>query len=181
MGYHTVERVYGGDFDQLSRVVEKLAFFDLKDEYAEGTDDAEQVAVTVSTPSRSKTVRTARFDQAPIALWALVALADGMATHLHWKDPNEPKQPVITGPVPLRKVAPQYTAEARTAKLQGTVVASVTVQPDGRVAPGGMCVVHGLGLDEKAIEAVRQWIFTPATMDGRPISMATSLRVEFTP
>jgi TonB family protein len=82
-------------------------------------------------------------------------------------------------PVLLYKKEPEYTTEARGAKLQGTVMLLITVGTDGRA--GNMKVLRslGLGLDEKAIEAVKQWKFKPAMQDGEPIEVATTVLVNF--
>jgi TonB family protein len=180
IGQYTVNHVYGGDLDQLSKAISDFGFFDLQSENG-GPEDAEQVAVTVTTPLQSKTVKTLNFAAAPFALWAVVMLADGMAANLVWENRNQLRFPTITGPVLIRKIEPEYTEEARTAKLQGVVWVQVEVQADGKVATEHIFVVHGLGmgLDEKAIEAVKQWTFRPATKDGNTISMATTVQVAF--
>ena len=181
IGHYTAKQVYGGDFDQLSKAISDVHFFDLPDETGPAVIDAEQVTVTVTTPTQSKTVNTFDLAKAPFAFWAVVALADGVAANLWWENPNQPKVPTITGAVPIRKVEPVYTEQARKAKLQGIVWVQVEVQPDGKVSTEHIFVVHGLGmgLDEKAVEAVKQWTFSPPKKDGNPISMATTVQVEF--
>jgi TonB family protein len=84
-------------------------------------------------------------------------------------------------PVLLSKVEPQYTEEARKAKLAGAVVLYVEVTPDGRAS--NIRVQHslGMGLDEKAIEAVQQWRFRPGMKDGKPATVAATLQVNFRP
>jgi protein TonB len=74
---------------------------------------------------------------------------------------------------------PEYSEEARKAKYQGTVVLYVIVSPDGR--PRDLRVVRslGLGLDEKALEAVRTWRFEPAMRDGRPVAVQINVEVSF--
>jgi TonB family protein len=85
----------------------------------------------------------------------------------------------VTSPMLLEKFEPEYSEEARTAKYQGTVSLSVEVTPSG--APGEIKVVRvlGLGLDEKAVEAVKKWRFRPATVDGKPVSVYVSVEVNF--
>ena len=104
---------------------------------------------------------------------------DGAAAKLPWEDLNQPKDGII-GPVPLRRVEPQYTEEARKARLQGSVIVLVEVKPDGTVAPDNTTIVQGLGmgLDEKAIQAVSQWIFKPAYRDGKPMVVAVPVAVQ---
>jgi periplasmic protein TonB len=61
---------------------------------------------------------------------------------------------------------PQYSDEARKAKYQGVVVLMVIITLDGRATNIQVVKSPGLGLDEKAIEAVRQWKFRPAVGPG---------------
>ncbi len=77
------------------------------------------------------------------------------------------------------KVDPEYSQEARQAKLQGTVLLNLVVQRDGTV--GNVQVVQSLGqgLDEKAIEAVRQWRFNPGMRNGQPVDVAAIIEVTF--
>jgi TonB family protein len=83
------------------------------------------------------------------------------------------------GPVLIKKIEPEFTAEARAAKFQGTVTVSAIIGADG--VPGDIRLVHslGMGLDEKAIEAVKQWRFRPATKDGKPVAMMSMIEVNF--
>jgi TonB family protein len=81
-------------------------------------------------------------------------------------------------PVLLKQVEPGYTEEARAAKVQGTVVLQVEIDPSGKVATTHIGVVRslGLGLDEKAIEAVKQWQFKPATRNGTPVTAKATMK-----
>ena len=85
----------------------------------------------------------------------------------------------VSAPVLVFKKEPEYSEEARKAKYQGTVVLYVEVEPDGH--PTNIRVLRslGLGLDEKAIEAVRQWKFKPGYKDGRPVTVAATIEVNF--
>jgi TonB family protein len=87
--------------------------------------------------------------------------------------------PGMTPPKPLQSPAPEYSEEARIAKLQGTVSLSLEIGPDG--LPRNVQVLQGIGLgmDEKAVEAVRQWIFQPGTKDGQAVTVAASIEVNF--
>jgi periplasmic protein TonB len=62
---------------------------------------------------------------------------------------------------------PQYTDEAREAKLQGKVTLQVLVGADGRAAEIRIVQGIGLGLDERAAQAIRGWKFVPAQDAGR--------------
>ena len=85
----------------------------------------------------------------------------------------------VTAPRPLFEPDPEYSEEARKAKYQGSVVLDVIVGPDGR--PHNLRVLRsvGMGLDEKAIEAVQRWKFAPATKDGQPVAVRVSIEVAF--
>ena len=85
----------------------------------------------------------------------------------------------VTAPTLLHKVEPEYSEEARKAKYQGTVILYIQVDTSGRAV--NMRVIHslGLGLDEKALEAVRQWRFRPGQKDGKPVTVEATIEVNF--
>jgi protein TonB len=85
----------------------------------------------------------------------------------------------IDPPQLLREVKPLYTDEARKRVLEGNVVLEIVVRRDGSV--GSLRVTHplGAGLDERALEAVRQWRFAPATRRGAPVDVVVEVSVEF--
>jgi TonB family protein len=85
----------------------------------------------------------------------------------------------VTAPVVLYKKEPEYSEEARTAKYQGTVVLYIEVDPSGRAVNPRVVRSLGLGLDEKAMEAVRQWKFKPGYRDGKPVTVAATIEVNF--
>jgi TonB family protein len=74
---------------------------------------------------------------------------------------------------------PEYSEEARAAGLQGTCVLSLVVGADGK--PRDIAVVRrlGMGLDEKAVEAVRAWTFEPARKEGVPVAAKIHIQVSF--
>lgn len=75
---------------------------------------------------------------------------------------------------------PQYSDAARKAKYEGTVVLLVDIGIDGRAHNIRVIRPLGLGLDQKAIEAVRQWRFIPAKRrNGQPIEVAADIQVNF--
>jgi protein TonB len=85
----------------------------------------------------------------------------------------------ITAPQLVHEVKPDYTEEARRRGLGGDVVLEIVVRSDGRV--GTIRVVQGLGggLDQRAVDAVRQWRFTPARRQGTPVDVIVEVAVEF--
>ena len=85
----------------------------------------------------------------------------------------------VTPPRVLREVKASYTEEARVRNLEGEVVLEIVVRRDGSVSD--VKLVSGLpsGLNERAIAAVRQWRFAPATRLGRPVDVIVEVAVEF--
>lgn len=86
----------------------------------------------------------------------------------------------ITPPRLLREVKAIYTEEARRRGLTGDVLLEIVIKRDGSV--GDVSVVRGLGagLEQRAIEAVRQWRFDPARRQGAPVDVIVEVAVEFT-
>jgi TonB family protein len=85
----------------------------------------------------------------------------------------------VSAPRILYAPDPEYSEEARKSKYQGTVVLWVVVGPDGRPRDIRVQRSLGLGLDEKAMEAVRTWKFDPARKDGQPVAVQINVEVNF--
>jgi len=85
----------------------------------------------------------------------------------------------VSPPRQLYAPDPDYSEEARKAKYQGVCVLYVEVGPDGRTHNIHVVRTLGLGLDEKAIEAVKTWKFEPALKDGKPVTVAVNIEVTF--
>jgi TonB family protein len=85
----------------------------------------------------------------------------------------------VTKPILLTKVEPKYSEDARLAKYSGGVLLSIEIGPDG--VPVNVVVIRGLdlGLDQKAVEAVTQWRFKPATLGGEPVAVAAQVEINF--
>jgi TonB family protein len=85
----------------------------------------------------------------------------------------------VSAPVPIFRPEPEYSDEARRAKWQGAVLLQVTVDDNG--VPQNIQVARslGMGLDQKAIEAVQKWRFKPGLKDGQPVSVAAVIEVNF--
>jgi protein TonB len=83
-------------------------------------------------------------------------------------------------PVCLYCPIPQYSDEARKAKYQGTVVLQVTITTDGKAINISVVKSPGLGLEEKAVEAVKGWKFKPAVgPSGKPVATIVPIEVTF--
>jgi protein TonB len=75
---------------------------------------------------------------------------------------------------------PKYSEEARKAKYQGTVVLQAVITADGRATEIQVVKGPGLGLEEKALEAVKQWRFKPAIgPGGKPVPVVVPIEVTF--
>jgi TonB family protein len=85
----------------------------------------------------------------------------------------------VTAPKLLTKVDPAYTDEASEAKLQGTVLLSLEVHPDGKAYNIQVKRGLGMGLDEAAVTALEQWRFEPGMKDGEPVIVAASVEMNF--
>ena len=85
----------------------------------------------------------------------------------------------IQHPRKITAVSPKYTEEARKEGLQGLVILQATITDEGLVEE--IEVVEGLplGLTEQAVEALRQWTFEPATLDGKPVAVYYNLTFNF--
>jgi len=93
--------------------------------------------------------------------------------------PPAPKEIVRTAPRLLRQVQPNYTPEARQAGLEGVVGLSVQLNESGVPVKAAVTRPLDPGLDRKAIEAVAQWRFAPATADGKPVASTVNVEVRF--
>ncbi|HZS55369.1 MAG TPA: energy transducer TonB [Bryobacteraceae bacterium] len=85
----------------------------------------------------------------------------------------------VSQPVPIFRPEPEYSEEARKAKFQGTVLLSVVIDANGNTREIHVIRPLGLGLDEKAIEAVSKWRFRPATKGGHPVAVQAQIEVNF--
>ena len=85
----------------------------------------------------------------------------------------------VSAPQVLYKVDPEYSEEARKAKYSGTVVLQLVVDPTGRAREIRVVRSLGLGLDEKAIEAVNKWKFKPGYKNGQAVAVQATIEVNF--
>lgn len=91
--------------------------------------------------------------------------------------------PVVPRPAlivhPIQKTDPEYTGEARVAELEGTVVLNGEIDDEGFARNLKVAEPLGLGLDEKAMEAVQQWHFEPEVDQGQLYQTAVRITVDF--
>jgi TonB family protein len=85
----------------------------------------------------------------------------------------------VSAPRVIYDPDPEYSPEARAAKYQGTVKLWAIIGPDGKPHELRVERALGMGLDEKAIQAVRTWRFEPAQYDGHPVPVLIEVEVSF--
>ena len=85
----------------------------------------------------------------------------------------------VSAPVLIFSVEPEFSEEARKAKVAGNVLVNLYVDQNGN--PSHVRVIRGvgMGLDEKAVEAVRQYKFRPAMENGKPVLVELNVEVNF--
>ena len=131
----------------------------------------------------------------PIAVVLDVRMASAAATELASARVTEPASALESGggidggpyrpgggiepPRLLHEIRPNYTEDARRRGLKGEVLLEIVVQRDGTVGDVRILQSLGNGLDQSAVEAVRQWRFAPARRLGAPVDALVEVAVEF--
>jgi len=85
----------------------------------------------------------------------------------------------VTPPVVLTQIQPEYSDDARKARVQGTVELVIIVQIDGSARVERVVNSPGYGLDQRAIEAISRWKFLPGKKDGVPVPTRIGVAVNF--
>lgn len=85
----------------------------------------------------------------------------------------------VSPPRAIRRTEPLYTQRARDQKVEGTVELAMEVWEDGKAHNIRVIRSLGHGLDESAIECVKQWRFVPGQKDGKPVRVAVEIHVNF--
>ena len=87
--------------------------------------------------------------------------------------------PATTAPVLVRKVEPEYTAAARSKRVEGVITLYAEINEDGFAT--NIKVVKSLEpeLDGRAIRALQQWKFKPARKAGKPVTVAANIDIDF--
>ena len=98
--------------------------------------------------------------------------------------PPPPQAPVRVGgaikqPTKLKNVPPVYPPIAQSARVQGVVIIEATIGPDGRVTDTKVLRSIPL-LDQAAVDAVKQWTYTPTLLNGVPVPVIMTVTVNFT-
>ncbi len=85
----------------------------------------------------------------------------------------------VKAPIVVHKVDPIYTEGAREKRVQGIVIVEVVIDKSGAVRDAVVLKPLPFGLDRAAVDAVRQWTFKPATLNGEPVEVLFNLTVNF--
>jgi len=117
---------------------------------------------------------TARIGVVLAAVALLVPLSAFQNRTVHHVGEDGVRAPSVT-----YRVEPSYTAEAKEAKIQGTVKLSLVVNAQGHADDIQVTQSLDTGLDLNTVAAVSQWLFAPGTKDGQPVDVAVAMEVNF--
>ena len=138
------------------------------------------VAIPDPTPDEPEPIRPAQVIEPEIELPTdvIIEIPEG-------PPPVEPTGPVpvggdVTAPVKVHTPKPRYTEIARKVQVEGLVIVQAVIDKQGRVVDVEVLKGLPMGLDQAAVDAVRQWRFEPATLNGKPVDVYYSLSVTFT-
>jgi TonB family protein len=85
----------------------------------------------------------------------------------------------VKAPVVINRVEPIYPEEARKARITGIVIVKAIISRDGVVKDVQVLKPLPFGLDQAAVDAVKQWTFKPATLAGKPVDVYFNLTINF--
>ena len=116
---------------------------------------------------------------APVSVLVLCSLEPAIAQAPDSSRIHRIGEKGVTAPKVIYKVDPEYTQEARDARIAGTVTLSVEIDPDGFAQ--NIQVIRSLdaGLDQNAVNAVERWRFAPGKKDGTAVRVAARIEINF--
>jgi TonB family protein len=85
----------------------------------------------------------------------------------------------MTAPTVLKSNIALYTEDARTHGVEGTVTIEALIGEDGKIRSTRIMKGLGFGLDQVALASVQDWVLSPATRDGLPVSVGAQMDVVF--
>jgi TonB family protein len=85
----------------------------------------------------------------------------------------------VKAPVVIQRVEPVYPAEARANRVSGIVIVDAVIDRNGDVRDISVLKPLPFGLDQAAVDAVKQWKFKPGTLDGQPVEVIFNLTINF--
>jgi TonB family protein len=89
------------------------------------------------------------------------------------------KEHCVTPPKAIKRPEPDYTTEAKNAKIEGAVLLSVVIDKTGKIYDATVIKKLGYGLDERAMDTVAEWEFEPATYEGKPVRCRVYIEITF--
>lgn len=95
------------------------------------------------------------------------------------EEPIYPVEGEVSKPRATHKVAPDYSESARKARITGPVVVRTVIGSDGTIRDAWITEALEDTLDQAALDAVRQWTFEPATLEGKPVAVYFEVTVNF--
>jgi TonB family protein len=135
--------------------------------------------------------RSPRIDLIALLLFSLAAAVPISAQLQQWhsRGDSDPQEPLPEGvykvghgvspPRATYQPDPEFSEQARKMGYEGTCLLWLVVDADGMPQEIKVARPVGMGLDAKAIEAVRQWRFSPALKDGNPVAVQINVEVSF--
>ena len=87
----------------------------------------------------------------------------------------------VKAPVVISRVEPLYTDKAKAARISGIVIVEAVIDRNGNVTDARVLKPLPFGLDQAAVDALRQWKFRPGTLDGEPVDVIFNLTINFMP
>jgi TonB family protein len=85
----------------------------------------------------------------------------------------------VKAPIVISKIEPMYSEEARRARISGIVILETLIDKTGTVREVNVLKPLPFGLDQAAVDAVKQWKFNPALKNGEPVDVVFNLTVNF--
>jgi TonB family protein len=159
---------YGTHWGDIARVNLAQVLF-LEERWAEAVDVAREALGRDAT--ETNLIRSARI----VLCQARSHLPDELE-----KEPGDPvKAEGSLRPVRIAGQAPQYTQEARLAKTEGVVIVEAVIDREGCFRQGKVLQGQPNGLSEATLDATRLWVFSPATLDGKPVAVTYTLSTTF--
>ena len=140
-------------------------------------------SITPEPPARPPTDLGDVAPGSTVAGAVLGAGGDDRVSGLTPPPPAPPRAPVrpggaITAPTKVHDVAPVYPQMARDSRIQGIVIIQATIGVDGRVINAEVLRPQPF-LDQAALDAVRQWRYTPTQLNGEPVAVIMTVTVNF--
>jgi TonB family protein len=133
--------------------------------------------------------RSSRFGWIAVSLLSIVAPICAQLQPLHPRGDSNPQEPLPDGvyrvgrdikpPRIMHQIEPEFSEQARAAGYEGTCVLWLVVDSEGMPQKVKVTRPVGMGLDDKAIEAVQQWRFLPSLKDGNPVAVQINVEVSF--